>query len=105
MSQMRNKLWLVLKHVSGGAKKINAVNYMSKPLPPNDECYYADDSYEVNEKTGGFRPSAQVSNQENWRHGQGNHVGTIVTTTMRVIMYEMETTTATTTSTGVTMVI
>ena len=30
-------------------------------------------------------------------------VGTMVTTTVRVIMYEMETTTATTTLTGVTM--
>ena len=26
----------------------------------------------VNEKTGGFRPSSQASNQDNWRQGQGN---------------------------------
>ena len=36
---------------------------------------------------------------------KGTKVGTMVTTTVRVIMFEMETTTATTTSTGVTMVI
>ena len=35
---------------------------------------------------------------------KGTKVGTMVTTTMRVIMSEMETTTAITTSTGVTMV-
>ena len=36
---------------------------------------------------------------------KGIKVGTMVTTTVRVIMSEMETTTATTTSTGVTMII
>ena len=56
----------------GGAEKINAVNYLSKPLPQNDECYYAEDSYAVNEQTGGFRPSDQGSIQENWCQGQGN---------------------------------
>ena len=64
MSQMRTELGLVQKHVTGGAKKINAVNYLSKP-PSNDECYYAEDSYVVNEKTGGFRPNAQGLNQDN----------------------------------------
>ena len=66
MAQMRTKLGLVLKHVTGGAEKINAVNYLAKPPPPNDECYYAEDTYAVNEKTGCFRPSAQGYNQENW---------------------------------------
>ena len=36
---------------------------------------------------------------------KGTKVGTMVTTTVRVIMSDMETTTATTTSTGVPMVI
>ena len=68
MAQMRTELGLVLKHVTGGAEKINAVNYLSKP-PSNDECYYAEDSYAVNEKTGVIRPSSQGSNQDNWRQG------------------------------------
>ncbi|XP_069148170.1 uncharacterized protein [Solanum lycopersicum] len=73
MAQMRTELWLVLKHVTGGAEKINAVNYLDKPPPSNDECYYAEDTYAVNEQMrGGFRPSAQGSNQDNWRQGQGN---------------------------------
>ena len=54
MAQMRTELGLVLKHVTGGAEKINAVNYMAKPPPPNDECYYAEDTYAVNEQMGGF---------------------------------------------------
>ena len=57
MSQMRTEIGLVLKHVFGGAEKINAVNYLAKP-PPNDECYYAEDTYAVNEQPGGFGPSA-----------------------------------------------
>ena len=48
MAQMRTELGLVLKHVTGGTKKINAVNYLSKP-PSNDECYYVENSYAVNE--------------------------------------------------------
>ena len=54
MSQMRIELGLVLKHVTEGAEKINAVNYLSKPPPPNDKCYYAEETYAVNEQTGGF---------------------------------------------------
>ena len=63
---------MVLKHVTRCAKKINAVNYLAKPPPPNDECYYAEDTYAVNEQTGGSRPSSQGSNKDNWRQGQGN---------------------------------
>ena len=65
MAQMRNELGFVLKHINGGAEKINAVNYLSKPPPPNDECYYVVNSYAVNEKTGRFRPSSQGSNHGN----------------------------------------
>ena len=38
MAQMRTELGLVFKHIIRGAEKINAINYLSKPLPPNDEC-------------------------------------------------------------------
>ena len=72
MAYLRTELGLVLKHITGGAEMINPVNYLSKPLPPNDECYYAEDSYALNKQTGGSRPSAQGSNKDNWRHCQGN---------------------------------
>ena len=62
MAQMRIELELVLKHVTRSAKKINAVNYLSKPPLPNDECYYEKGSHTVYEKTGGFRSSDQGSN-------------------------------------------
>ena len=72
IAQMRTEFGLVLKHVTGGAEKINAVKYLAKPSPPNDECYYAEATYAVNEQTGGFRSSSQGSNYDNWRQGQGN---------------------------------
>ena len=37
MAQMKTELGLVLQHVTRGAEKINAVNYLSKPPPQNDE--------------------------------------------------------------------
>ena len=54
MAQMITELGLVLKHVTGGAEKITAVNNLAIPPPPNDECYYAEDTYTVNEQTGVF---------------------------------------------------
>ena len=65
MALMKTELGLVLKHVTRGAEKVNVVNYLSKPPPPTNEYYYEEDFYVVNEQTGGFRPNAQGSNQEN----------------------------------------
>ena len=54
MDQIRTELGLVLKYVTRGEENINAVNYLAKPPPPNDECYYTEDTYAVNKETGGF---------------------------------------------------
>ena len=77
---------------------------MSKLPPPNDECYYEEDSYAVNEQMGGFDrvPKAQIRRiGENVKETK---VGSMVTITVRVILCNMETTTAKPTLTGVTMV-
>ena len=59
---MRADIGIVLKHVIGGAYKVNAVNYLTKPPPPAHDYYYEEDTYVVNDQTGGFRPNAQGSN-------------------------------------------
>ncbi len=55
---MRTELGLALKHVGKGGKKVNVVNYFTKPPTPVDEYYYEEDAYVVKEKTGGFRQNA-----------------------------------------------
>ena len=105
MAQMKTDLGLVLKHVPRGVEKVNVVNYLNKPPPPVDDYYYEEDSYIVNEQTRGFRPNAEGSNKENWRQGQGNQGRNMGITIERAFMFEMETTTATTTSTEVPLVI
>ena len=89
MAQIRTDVGLVLKHIIGGEDKINPVNYLSKPPPPNDECYYAEDSYTVNNKTGGFRLSAQAHIKIISSKVKGTKFGSIVTITIRVIMFEL----------------
>ena len=54
MDQMRTEIGLLLKQVTRGAEKVNAVSYLSKPPPPTDEYYYEEDSYAVNEQTRCF---------------------------------------------------
>ena len=77
---------------------------MAKPLPPNDECYYVEDTYAVNEKTGVFDQAPKAQIKIIGAKVKGTKVGSMVTTILWVIMSEMETTTATTTSTGVTTI-
>ena len=54
MDQMRTELELVLKHVVGGEEKVNVVNYLSKPALPNDEYYYEEETYALNDQMGCF---------------------------------------------------
>ncbi|XP_069147139.1 uncharacterized protein [Solanum lycopersicum] len=85
MAQMRTELGLVLIHVIGGAEKINAVNYLSKPPPQNDECYYEEDTYTVNEKTGVSYQAPKAQIRIIGAKVKGTQVGTMVTTTVRFI--------------------
>ena len=48
MAQMRTELGLILKHFTWVAEKI------TKPPQPNDECYYVENFYAVNEQPGNF---------------------------------------------------
>ena len=66
-------------------------------------CYYAEDTYAVNEQTGGSDQAPKDQIRIIGAMVKGAKVGTTITTTVRVIMSEMETTTVTKNLTGVTM--
>ena len=89
MDQMRTELGLVLKHITGGAEKINTANYLPKPPPPNDECYYAEDFYAINEQTGVFDRAPKAQIRIIGAKIKGTKVESMVTITVRVIMSEM----------------
>ena len=72
IAQIRIEIGLVLKRITGGAEKVNKVNYLTKPPPPADKFYYEEDSYTVNDQTSDFQINSQGSNQENWCQDQGN---------------------------------
>ena len=101
---MRTKLGLVLKHVDGGAEKVNAVKYLSKPPLLNDGYYYEEDSYAVNDQTGVSDRTPKAPMRRIGANIKETKVETMVIITPRLIMSKMGITTATTTSTGVTMV-
>lgn len=106
ISQIRTELGLVIKNVSGGAEKVNAVNYFDKPPLPLDEYYYKKRHICSLWADGGFFdqmpkfPFKIIGAKD-----KEIKVWTIVITTERVNMSKMRTKIATTISTWITMVI
>ena len=104
IAQMITELGLVLKHIAGGADKVNAVNYLTKPPLPAGDYYYEEDSYVVNEQTRVFNRTPNAPIRKIGAKVNEIKVKTMGITIERDIMFQMETTTATKTSTGVTMI-
>ena len=104
ITQMRIELGSVLKHGTGGAKKVNAVNYLNKQPQPEDEYYYEEDTYVVTDQTGGPDQTLKEPIKRIGIKVNEIKVGTMIITIERDNMFEMGTTIITKTSTGVTMV-
>lgn len=105
MAQMRTNLGLVFKNVSGGAKKMNVMNYLTKPPPPAYEYYYDDDVYElmiireVSDQTPKVPIKIIIANVKETKNE------TMVITITRVNMSKMGITIAKATLTRITIVI
>lgn len=69
---MRFELGLVLKHVRGGAEKVNIVKYLTRNPPSTMDCYYKVDSNVMNDQMEGFQPKSLGINRDNCLQGQGN---------------------------------
>lgn len=57
---MSTEIGLVLKYVSRSTKNINVVNYLIKNPPPVEECYYAKETYVVNDLMEGSDPMTKA---------------------------------------------
>ena len=105
MAQMRTELGLVLKHVTGVQKRLmQSTTWLNNHFKLMSVIMRRIPMQSMNKwRVSDQAPKAQI--RIIGAKVKGTKVGTMVTTTMKVIMSEMETTTATTTLTGVTMLI
>ena len=81
LAQMRTDLGLVFKNITRGAKKVNVVNYMTKPPPPTDEYYYEEDTYVVNVQCEIFDQTPNDPIRKIGAKVMETKIGTIVTAT------------------------
>ena len=74
---MLTELELVLKNMSEGIEKVNAVNYLTKPPPLVHEYYYYEDAYVVNNQTvvSDLTPKAPIKKMCQGQDKQGQNYG------------------------------
>ena len=72
------------------------MNYLTKPPPPADEYYFEKDTYVVNNQTGVSNRMPNSFIERNGAKVKEINVKTMGNTTGWAIMFEVETTTATT---------
>ena len=73
---------------------INPVNYLSKPLPPNDECYYEEDSFALNERWGVSGQVTKALIRKISPNIKETKLGSMVTINVRDVKFEKEITIA-----------
>lgn len=83
---------------------MNAENYLTKPAPSVNEFYYKEDSYAVNVKMGVSDQKPKAPIRRFSAKVKEIKVGTMGITIERITMFEITTTTVTTTSTGINMI-